>query len=225
MRTALLAAVSHDLRTPLASVKAGVSSLRQNDVAWSPLDRDELVLSIAEGAERLEHIIGNLLDMTRVSTGTVQPLLRPTAVEEVLLPAVRAVQPERLHIDVPEDLPMVSADPGLLERVLDNLVANAVRFSPPDRQVVVSTRTTADAVVIDVVDHGPGVAPPRRNDMFVPFQRLDDRGPTGVGLGLAVARGFIEAMGGSIAAESTPGGGLTMRLRLPMALAEAAAAR
>ena len=219
MRTALLAAVSHDLRTPLAAIKAGVSSLRQTDVEWSAQDRSELVLTIEEGAERLGGIIANLLDMSRVQTGTVQPMLRPTALDEVLPLALAGLDGSRLQAEVPDDLPLLMADPGLLERVLANLVANALRFSPSDHAVRVRARCAGPDLLIDVVDRGPGVPDELRADMFAPFQQLGDRRQGGgVGLGLAVARGFAEAMQGEVSATGTPGGGLTMTVRLPVAV-------
>jgi two-component system sensor histidine kinase KdpD len=217
MRTALLAAVSHDLRTPLAAVKAGVSSLRQTDVEWSPADRADLLLTIQEGADRLDDIIANLLDMSRVHTGTLQPLLRPTGVDEVLPLALAGLDRSRVRVDVAEDLPLVVADPGLLERVLANLLANAVRFSPADRAVQVSAHLRDGSLAVDVVDHGPGVPAELQAEMFEPFQQLGDRRQGGVGLGLAVARGFAEAMQGRLSAGATPGGGLTMTVFLPLA--------
>lgn len=218
MRTALLAAVSHDLRTPLAAVKAGVSSLRQTDVDWSPADREDLVLTIEEGADRLEQIISNLLDMSRVQTGMVAPVLRPLSLDEVLPLALAGLDRERVDLDVPDDLPLVMADPGLLERVIANLVANAMRFSPADRQIRLHARREGDDLCIDVVDHGPGVPEESRADMFAPFHQGGDRHQRGgVGLGLAVARGFVDAMGGAISATTTPGGGLTMTVRMPLA--------
>ena len=221
MRTALLAAVSHDLRTPLAAVKAGVSSLRQTDVDWSAADHDDLVLTIEEGADRLEHIVNNLLDMSRVQTGTVAPLVRPMALDEVLPLALAGLDIGRVDIDVPEDLPLVVADPGLLERAVANVVGNALKFSPPQCRVGVTAHRVRDQVALVVIDHGPGVARDARDEMFVPFRQMGDRRQSGgVGLGLAVARGFVEAMAGDITASATPGGGLTMTVRLPAAAAQ-----
>jgi len=216
MRTSLLAAVSHDLRTPLAAVKAGVSSLRQTDVDWSPADRDDLVLTIEEGADRLEHIVNNLLDMSRVETGTVAPLVRPMALDEVLPLPLAGLDIARVDVDVPDDLPLVLADPGLLERVVANLVGNALKFSPRQCRVALTAHPLRGHVALVVVDHGPGVAGDARDEMFVPFRQMGDRRQSGgVGLGLAVARGFVEAMSGDIVASATPGGGLTMTVRLP----------
>jgi two-component system sensor histidine kinase KdpD len=220
MRTSLLAAVSHDLRTPLAAVKAGVSSLRQTDVDWSAADRDDLVLTIEEGADRLEHIVNNLLDMSRVQTGTVAPLVRPMALDEVLPLSLVGLEVARVDVNVPEDLPLLIADPGLLERVLANVVGNALKFSPPQCRIGITAQRLGDHVALIVVDHGPGVAGDAGDEMFVPFRQMGDRRQSGgVGLGLAVARGFVEAMSGDIVASATPGGGLTMTVRLPAAVA------
>ncbi|MEN1888532.1 sensor histidine kinase KdpD [Streptomyces mirabilis] len=213
IRTALLAAVSHDLRTPLAAIKAAVSSLRSDDVAWSEEDRAELLEAIEEGADRLDHLVGNLLDMSRLQTGTVTPLIREIDLDEVVPMALGGVPEGSAELDIPETLPMVAVDPGLLERAVANLVENAVKYSPIDEPVLVSASAMANRVEVRVVDRGPGVPDEAKDRIFAPFQRYGDapRG-AGVGLGLAVARGFAEAMGGTLNAEDTPGGGLTMVL-------------
>jgi two-component system sensor histidine kinase KdpD len=215
IRTALLAAVSHDLRTPLAGIKAAVTSLRSDDVAWSEEDRAELLEGIEEGADRLDHLVGNLLDMSRLQTGTVTPLIREIDVDEVAPMALGGVPEGSAELDIPETLPMVAVDAGLLERAMANLVENAVKYSPDDRTVLVAASALADRVEVRVVDRGPGVPDEAKDRIFEPFQRYGDapRG-AGVGLGLAVARGFAEAMGGTLNAEDTPGGGLTMVLTL-----------
>ncbi|KAF5994293.1 MULTISPECIES: sensor histidine kinase [Streptomyces] len=213
IRTALLAAVSHDLRTPLAAIKAAVSSLRSDDVAWSEEDQAELLEAIEEGADRLDHLVGNLLDMSRLQTGTVTPLIREIDLDEVVPMALGGVPEGSAELDIPETLPMVAVDPGLLERAVANLVENAVKYSPVDEPVLVSASAMANRVEVRVVDRGPGVPDEAKDRIFAPFQRYGDapRG-AGVGLGLAVARGFAEAMGGTLNAEDTPGGGLTMVL-------------
>ncbi|MEU4466462.1 ATP-binding protein [Streptomyces sp. NPDC024017] len=215
IRTALLAAVSHDLRTPLAGIKAAVTSLRSEDVEWSEEDRAELLAGIEEGADRLDHLVGNLLDMSRLQTGTVTPLIREIDLDEVVPMALGGVPEGSAGLDVPETLPMVAVDPGLLERAMANLVENAVKYSPPGVPVLVAASALADRVEVRVVDRGPGVPDEAKERIFEPFQRHGDapRG-AGVGLGLAVARGFAEAMGGTLNAEDTPGGGLTMVLTL-----------
>ncbi|MCT4352458.1 sensor histidine kinase KdpD [Streptomyces sp. Je 1-79] len=215
IRTSLLAAVSHDLRTPLAAIKAAVSSLRSDDVEWSEQDRAELLEGIEEGADRLDHLVGNLLDMSRLQTGTVTPLIRSIDLDEVVPMALGGVPDGSAELDIPETLPMVEVDKGLLERVVANIVENAVKYSPDGVPVVVSGSALGERVELRVVDRGPGVPDESKEHIFEPFQRFGDapRG-SGVGLGLAVARGFVEAMGGTITAEDTPGGGLTMTITL-----------
>jgi two-component system, OmpR family, sensor histidine kinase KdpD len=222
MRTALLAAVSHDLRTPLASIKAGVSSLRQTDVAWSEEDQSDFLATIEENADRLDALIGNLLDMSRLHTGSLQPFLRPTAIDEVAPVALLGLDDSlRVEMAVPDGFPLVLADPGLLERVLANLFSNALQHSsangrPPELHAQLAGRL----VVLEVVDHGRGVPDEAKERIFEPFTRVGERLPGGVGLGLAVARGFAEAMGGRIEAKDTPGGGLTVAITLPAASAD-----
>jgi two-component system sensor histidine kinase KdpD len=217
IRTALLAAVSHDLRTPLAGIKASVSSLRSDDVEWSEEDQAELLEAIEEGADRLDHLVGNLLDMSRLQTGTLTPLIREIDLDEVVPLALGGIPNPELTVvlDIPETLPMVATDKGLLERVVANVIENAVKYSPDDEPVLVAASALADRVELRVVDRGPGVPDEAKDRIFAPFQRYGDapRG-AGVGLGLAVARGFAEAMGGTLTAEDTPGGGLTMVLTL-----------
>jgi two-component system, OmpR family, sensor histidine kinase KdpD len=226
IRTALLAAVSHDLRTPLASIKASASSLRQTDVQWSEADQSDLLATIEENADRLDALIGNLLDMSRLQTGSLQPFLRPTAIDEVAPVALRWLgAAATVEMAVPDGLPLVRTDPGLLERVLANVLANALRFSPPVVAPVLAAHSAGDTVVVEVVDRGCGVPDALKPRIFEPFQRLNDRdGSAGVGLGLAVARGFVEAMGGSVTAADTPGGGLTIRITLPVAQKRASSA-
>ncbi|MFB7464938.1 ATP-binding protein [Streptomyces sp. NPDC056224] len=215
IRTALLAAVSHDLRTPLASIKASVTSLRSDDVDWSDEDRAELLEGIEGGADRLDHLVGNLLDMSRLQTGTVTPLIREIGLDEVIPMALGGVPEDSVVLDVPETLPIVAVDPGLLERAVANVVENAVKYSPAGERVQVAASFLGDRVEVRVVDRGPGVPEEAKDRIFAPFQRYGDapRG-SGVGLGLAVARGFAEAMDGTLTAEDTPGGGLTMVLTL-----------
>ncbi|UPT45189.1 sensor histidine kinase KdpD [Streptomyces sp. WAC00303] len=215
IRTALLAAVSHDLRTPLAAIKAAVSSLRSDDVAWSDEDEAELLEGIEDGADRLDHLVGNLLDMSRLQTGTVTPLIREIDLDEVVPMALGGVPEGSVDLDIPETLPMVAVDPGLLERVVANIVENAVKYNPGQEPVAVAASALGGRVELRVVDRGRGVPDEAKERIFEPFQRYGDapRG-AGVGLGLAVSRGFAEAMGGTLDAEDTPGGGLTMVLTL-----------
>lgn len=218
MRTALLAAVSHDLRTPLAALKASITSLRQSDVQWSPQDEAAFLQTIEESTDRLDSLIANLLDMSRIQTGALQPYLRPAAVDEIAPLALRGVaHGDQVRVDVPDTLPLVRTDAGLIERALANLLANAVRFSPRQQPPELVADAVDDAVEISVVDHGPGVPEQEWERMFAPFQRLGDQDvTTGVGLGLAVASGFVDAVGGTLSPSRTPGGGLTMTVRLPV---------
>lgn len=167
------------------------------------------------GADRLTHLIGNLLDMSRLQTGTVTPLIREIDLDEVIPMALGGVPEDSVVLDIPEALPMVAVDPGLLERAVANVVENAVKYSPDGERVLVSASAIADRVEVRVADQGPGVPDQAKDRIFAPFQRYGDapRG-AGVGLGLAVARGFTEAMGGTLTAEDTPGGGMTMVLAL-----------
>jgi two-component system sensor histidine kinase KdpD len=220
MRTALLAAVSHDLRTPLASAKAAVTSLRSKEVSYTDEDRDELLATADESLDRLSRLVANLLDMSRLQAGALGVSMAPIGLEDAVPKALdelgQAGRSVRLHI--PEDLPAVEADPGLLERVLVNVVGNALRFSPVDEPPLVTASEHGGQVELRVVDHGPGIPEQERDQVFLPFQRLGDRdNDTGVGLGLALARGLAEAMGGTLIPETTPGGGLTMVLALPAA--------
>lgn len=217
-RTALLSAVSHDLRTPLASIKAAVGSLRSNEVTFTAEDQAELEAIIEESADRLEALIGNLLDMSRLQAGALVARPRDIDLAEVI-PHVGATQshPRGVPWDIRADARTVYADAGLLERVLDNVVENALRHAPPPASVRVTASRMGGTVEIRVVDTGPGMEEGLRERMFQPFQRLGDAPDgEGVGLGLAVARGLTEAMGGSMESEDTPGGGLTMVVTLPV---------
>jgi two-component system, OmpR family, sensor histidine kinase KdpD len=230
MRTALLAAVSHDLRTPLASIKASVSTLRQTDVEWTEADEAALLATIENSADRLDALIGNLLDMSRLTTGSLQPFLRATAIDEVAPVALRGLDGgSDMQMAVPDGLPLVLTDPGLLERVLANLFANALAYSPAGRHPELHASHTGGSVLLEIIDHGRGVPDELKEQMFEPFQRLDARGAdpsggTGIGLGLAVVKGFLDTMGCTVCAADTPGGGLTMRVVLPCASAAASSA-
>jgi two-component system sensor histidine kinase KdpD len=220
MRTALLAAVSHDLRTPLAVGWAAVSSLRSQDVQFSDEDREELLATAEESMGRLSRLVDNLLDMSRLQAGALPLHLRATALEEVLPAALEALPSDAPAVDARglEESPAVRADPPLLERVIANLLNNAVRHAPPDRPVVLTASALGDRVELRVVDRGPGLPEQDRERAFEPFQRMGDTdNSTGLGLGLALARGLAEAMHGTLTPEDTPGGGLTMVLSLPAA--------
>jgi two-component system sensor histidine kinase KdpD len=221
LRTALLAAVSHDLRTPLASIKASVTSLLQRDVQWTEDATREFLETIDEETDRLNTLVGNLLDMSRLQTGAMQLVMRDVGLEEIVPRALEGLpeRPVRVVLDLPETLPRISADAPLLERAIANVVDNARAWSPPDQYVRVEAGAVGDRVHLRVVDHGPGIPVDQRELVFQPFQRLGDNPSdgTGVGLGLAVARGFVDAMGGELEVEDTPGGGITMVVSLPAA--------
>jgi two-component system sensor histidine kinase KdpD len=220
LRTALLAAVSHDLRTPLASIKTASSSLL-SEAVFDADAQQVLLETIDAEADRLNDLVGNLLDMSRIQTGALVVKLQPVGLEEVVAGALVGIA-ERGHplqLDVPETAPRVLADPGLLERVVANLVDNAITWSPPGESVRIESGAVADSVHLRVVDRGPGILLAARDRVFLPFQRLGDSpNGTGVGLGLAVARGFVDAMGGELTIDDTPGGGTTMTVVLPAVL-------
>jgi two-component system sensor histidine kinase KdpD len=204
----------------LAGIKTAASGLRQPDVTWGQGEQDELLGTIEDGADRLAALVDNLLAMSRIQAGALSVHTTPVDVEEVASRAVVVQGARTVDLDMPEALPPVSADEGLLERVIANLVDNAVRFSPPGQRVAVTavhTNGASPLVEVAVADHGPGADPAHWDDMFAPFQRLGDTTPGGLGLGLAIARGLTEAMGGTLTPTTTTGGGLTMTVRLPAA--------
>jgi two-component system sensor histidine kinase KdpD len=217
VRAALLAAVGHDLRTPLAGIKAAVSSLRQPDISLPAEAQAELLTTIEESGDQLINLVENLLSLSRVQAGALSVHLDAVALDAVVAQAVLSSRSARgqILLDVGDDLPRVHADAGLLERVISNVLSNAAAASPPGGAVRVSATNVDGEVRLSIVDHGPGVPVEEHDRIFEPFQRLHDRSTTaGLGLGLAIARGFTEAMGGRINADETPGGGLTMTITL-----------
>jgi two-component system sensor histidine kinase KdpD len=218
LRTALLAAVSHDLRSPLSSAKAAVGSLRSDEVAFSETDRDELLATADESLDRLARLVDNLLDMSRLQAGALGVTATALWLEDAVPRALDELGPSGriVRVRISDDLPAVHADPGLLQRVLVNVVGNALRFSPTDRPPMITASEHDALVELRIIDHGPGIPEDQRDQVCLPFQRLGDRdNDTGVGLGLALSRGLTEAMGGALTPETTPGGGLTMVLALP----------
>ena len=221
LRRSLLSAVSHDLRTPLAGAKAAVSSLRGDDVNFSPEDTAELLATVEESVDQLTALVGNLLDSSRLAAGVVHPELRAVYLEEAVPRALLGIgngatglQARFDRVKVEVDNTVVMADSGLLERVLANVIDNALRYAG-DGPVRVTAGRVGPRVLIAVVDEGPGIARGAETELFAPFQRLGDQDTSsGVGLGLSVARGFTEAMGGTISATDTPGGGLTVEIDL-----------
>jgi two-component system sensor histidine kinase KdpD len=217
LRSALLAAVSHDLRTPLASIKAASSSLLSDQLDFGPDETGILLHTIDDETDRLSALVENLLDMSRLETGAMEVLRQPTDVAELVDAALASLGPRGhgVTVSVEPGVPLIETDPVLLERVVANLIDNALLHGS-GRVVRVEAGSVAGRVDIRVVDHGPGIRGADRDRVFQPFQRLGDTdNGTGVGLGLAVSRGFAEAVGGELELEDTPGGGCTMVVRLP----------
>ena len=225
-RAALLAAVSHDLRTPLAAAKAAVSGLRSGDVPIAAADRDELLATAEESLDQLARLAASLLDVSRLQAGAQAVFPRPADLGDIVADSLDGLGPlgRPVIADIPPGLPEVMADPVITERVIVNLLGNALRYSPPALPPLVTARSRGDRVELHVVDHGPGIPAADRKRMFLPFCRLGDPDSrTGVGLGLVVSRGLAEAMGGTVEPEETPGGGLTMVVSLAAAPALPAA--
>jgi len=220
LRTALLQAVSHDLRTPLASIKASVTGLMAPDVGFTPDERDSLLGTIDTSVDRLDRVVGNLLDMSRLQAGATRPMVGPTALEEIVAAALStlAVPDARVLIDVSTELPLVLTDPALVERAVANLVSNALAWSPIAEPVRIEAAEVAGMVVLRVIDRGPGIPMAERTQVFEPFHRLGDRSAdAGAGLGLAIAKGFVEVTGSFLEVDDTPGGGSTFTITLPIA--------
>jgi two-component system sensor histidine kinase KdpD len=212
LRTALLRAVSHDLRTPLASIKAAASTLLADDLHLDDATVEQLHRTIDEQVDRLDELVHNLLAMSRLQAGALQLAYGEVALDEIVGRALVSLgeRAASVVVDVPDSLPRVCADPALLERAVANVVDNAISWSPPEQPVRVEGGCVRDRVVLRVIDRGPGIPPSQRDKVFLPFQRLGDAAPGGVGLGLAVARGFTEALDGELRVDDTPGGGATM---------------
>jgi two-component system sensor histidine kinase KdpD len=220
LRTALLNSVSHDLRTPLASIKASASSLLDREVRWSDAEREEFLATINTEVDRLTRLVHNLLDMSRIEVGALDPRLVESSLAEVVGPVVRRARSasgQRVEVDVPEELPPVLVDPVRLDQVLTNLLDNARSYAAAGPVEVVARRA-GDSVELRVVDHGPGIPGPERERVFDQFYRLKGGGrrPEGTGMGLAICRGIVEAHGGTLRVETTPGGGATFVLTLPV---------
>ncbi|SDI76792.1 two-component system, OmpR family, sensor histidine kinase KdpD [Frankineae bacterium MT45] len=219
-RTALLNAVGHDLRAPLARAKAAVSSLQASDVQWSEADRHELLASADLALDQLTDLVTNLLDLSRLQVGAVAVQAGPVGLDDVVSGALAHVATGRtVELSLPEDLPAVQADAALLERVVANLLQNALRYAPDEQPPQITGVPEGEHVRLSIIDHGPGLPAESQEAIFAPFQRMDDApvNGAGVGLGLAIARGFTEAMGGSVEVEATPGGGATFVVTLSRA--------
>jgi two-component system sensor histidine kinase KdpD len=222
VREALLAAVSHDLRGPLANIKASATSLLSDDVQWSGDEVRSFCKTIDAEADRLHSLVSNLLDMGRLQAGMLGVQVRGVAADEVVYATLASLSADvsKVDVDVRDDLPYVSADPALLERALANIVLNALNWAPEGTYVRVEAGVAGGRVHLRVVDRGAGIPRDKRDMVFQPFQRLGDGGSAhyeGIGLGLAVAKGFVDAMGGEIVIEDTPGGGATIVITLEVA--------
>ncbi|WP_462188049.1 MULTISPECIES: sensor histidine kinase [unclassified Frankia] len=219
-RRALLTAVSHDLRSPLATASAAVANLRSNEVEWSAEEQAELLATAEEALDHLARLVENLLDMSRLQAGRLSVFPAPVGLDDVIPGVLRDLGPAArdVAVTVPDDLPLAYADPALLERVIANLLSNATRYSPPGQLPLITASALRDRIQLRVIDRGPGLPAEDRDQAFTPFQRLGDTdNDSGIGLGLALSRGLTEAMGGTLTPEDTPGGGLTMVVTLPVA--------
>ncbi len=218
MRTALLAAVSHDLRTPLAAAKAAVSCLRSSDIELTADDHDELLATAEESLDQLAQPLASLLDVSRLQAGTLPVFPRPADLAEIIVRALGSIGPQAraVMLAVPPGLPHVMADPPLMERVIANVTANALRYSPAGSPPLLTASARGNRVELRVVDRGPGIPEADRDRAFLPFQRLGETSSAiGVGLGLTLSRGLTEAMRGTMKPEETQGGGLTMAISIP----------
>jgi len=218
MKTAVLRAVSHDLRSPLMAILTSASALARDDLELGRDDRAELARTIFDEAGRLDRLVANLLDLSRLQAGAAQPDTGVWALEDLVLQALDDAGDDggRVKVSLPEDSPAVRADAHQVERVLANLIENALKYSPADEPVHVQVTTSGDQALVRVVDHGVGVTPRERERIFEPFQRGRNGATRGAGLGLAIARGFAEANGGRVWAESRAGQGAAFVLELPM---------
>ena len=222
MKTALLRAVSHDLRSPLMAILTAASALARDDFELDPDDRRELLATISAEAARLDGLVANLLDLSRLQAGAARPEAEVCAVEDLVGHALREVGDAESRIDVslPDRSPPVRADFHQIERVLVNLMENAIKYSPENERIAVHVSNTSGEVIVRVIDHGRGIPASELQTIFEPFQRgSSTSGVGGAGLGLAIARGFAEANGGRVWAESRVGQGATFVLALPIAAA------
>ena len=223
LRAALLSSVSHDLRTPLSSIKAAATSLLQEEVQWDEEARRSFALSIEREADRLNRLVANLLDMSRIESGALKPEREWYPIDELVHDVLGHMQPvldgRTVHTDLPADLPPVELDYLEIDQVLTNLIENAVRYTPAGSPIELSARVDGDQMVISVADRGPGIPPADRERVFDKFYRVletQTTRTTGSGLGLAVSRGLVEAHGGRIWEENRDGGGAIFRFTLPL---------
>jgi two-component system sensor histidine kinase KdpD len=218
IKTALLRAVSHDLRTPLMAISTSAGALARPDLAIDHSDRAELLATILAASDRLDHLVGNLLDLSRLQAGAAEPEQELIELEELVAAALDELGPvaARVEVSLPDEAPAVTVDAHQIQRVLVNLVENALKYSPPGEPVRVLVSANASEASVRVIDHGPGVPSLEQELIFEPFHRgsRKDAAP-GAGLGLAIARGFTEANGGRLSVESRSGQGATFVLTLP----------
>jgi len=220
MRSSLLSTVSHDLRTPLAAITGAATELRESGPQGTEAQRRELLDTICEEAERLERLVGNLLDMTRLESGTLRVKQELVPLVEVVGSALTRLE-ERLRgrpidVELPSDLPLLSADPVLLEQVFVNLLENAGKYTPAGSPIEIRARATNGSMEVEVADRGGGLPRGRETQVFEKFFRGDHAGVSGAGLGLAICRGIVLAHGGKLVAENRAGGGAAFRLSLPV---------
>jgi two-component system sensor histidine kinase KdpD len=220
MRSSLLSTVSHDLRTPLAAITGASSMLLDGSARVTEAQRKELLETIGEEAERLERLVSNLLDMTRVESGGLKVKREWVPLDEIIASVLTRLEPKLgarpVRTDLAEDLPLISVDPILFEQVFVNLFDNVTKYTPPGTGIEIVARAQDGAVVIEVKDHGPGLPPGSEEQVFDKFFRGPRARPGGVGLGLAICRGIVEAHGGKLSASNRPGGGATFRIELPI---------
>ena len=231
LKTSLLNAVSHDLRSPLSSIIASAGSLRQTDVRWTEAERAEFVEAIEQQAERLSRIVGNLLDLSRIEAGALRPDKQLHDVRALIDDVLERLEPatvrHRLSVRVADDLPPVMLDEVQIDQVLSNLVENAAKYAPAGSEIDVSVHCDEADLVVEVGDHGPGIPQDELARLFTPFHRIGGvkAGPAGFGVGLAVAKGLVEAHGGRIRANNRIDGGARFIFTLPLgSVSEAASA-
>lgn len=222
LRAALFSSVTHDLRTPLASIKASASGLLDTEVAYTPAQRNEMLQTIVEESDRLNRIVANLLDLARMRAGALGPSRQDVWVQDlvnaVLARMRRVLEGFAVRVNLRPDLPAVHADPMQIDQVLTNILENAVRFSPAGSELAISAARWQDGVQVRVADRGPGIPDDERARIFDEFYSRDaGRGRGGTGLGLAIARAIVLAHGGRIWAEGAPGGGAAVIFELPVA--------
>jgi two-component system sensor histidine kinase KdpD len=222
IKTALLRAVSHDLRTPLMAISTSAGALARGDLSIDDADRAELLATILAAADRLEHLVANLLDLSRLQAGAAPPEPELRELDDLVLSALDELGEDgrRVEVSLPDDPPSVRVDAQQIQRVLVNVLENALKYSPADEPVHVHVSSTPSEALVRIVARGPGVAPEERERIFEPFHRGGRKDTAGAGLGLAIARGFSEANGGRLWVESLAGQGAAFVLSLPAVRAE-----